>query len=392
MVRGSAADGPLRRGLRAGGDCRAPAAGAPSAEAPATEAPAPWTLGGSLLVQPLAAYAGGGSWGLSNLSYGSGTTLGLSLKAGSGRAQAQASVEAAVLTGWSAQLAWAVAASPYGRPDEILVPGAASPGQDAALAARVRTLYAKLDFDWAAFTMGRQVVNYGRGTLWSPTDIFTELDLSGISPVRRGTDALRVTVPLGVTSGLDVVAAPTFAPADGRYSARMNALIGDTVDAAAVAARDGLLKGWLFGADFKTDLVVGLTGEAIYDQPDSGGWGWVRAAAGVDWSVGDFILAAEYYYNGGGSAADLLFPGTHNITASVTWNASELLQLSLSVIGDVERAAGTATFTAQVSAAQNADLTAFLQAGNGSAGYGIGYGVNGASWSAQAGLGLEVKF
>ena len=56
--------------------------------------------------------------------------------------------------------------------------------------------------------------------------------------------------------------------------------------------------------------MVGLTGEAVYVQPDGGGSGWIRAAAGADWSIGDFILAAEYYYNGGGAAADLLFPGT----------------------------------------------------------------------------------
>ena len=138
--------------------------------------------------------------------------------------------------------------------------------------------------------------------------------------------------------------------------------------------------------------MVGLTGEAMYEQPDAGGWGWIRAAAGTDWSFGDFIVAAEYYYNGGGASADLLFPGTHNLYASLTWTASELLRFSLTVIGDVENRAGTATLTAQVSAAQNADVTAFLLAGSGSAGYGIGYGVGGAPWTAQAGLGIEVKF
>lgn len=350
--------------------------------APAPEAP-PWTLGGSLLVQPLAAYA-------TDFSYGSLTTLSLALKAGGGRARAEASLEAAVLSGASAQLAWAVAGTPYGRADEVLVPP--SPAGDYAVAARIRTLYTRLDLDWVSFTAGRQVVNYGRGTLWSPTDIFTELDLAGISPVRRGTDALRVTVPLGATAGLDIVAAPTLAPADGRYSGRLNALLGDVVDAAVVAARDGAGKGFQIGADFKTDLEVGLTGEAVYFQPDDGGWGWVRAAAGLDWSGGDFILGAEYYYNGGGAAADPLFPAAHNASASVTWNASQLFRAALDVIANIEAQTGTATLVATVSAAQNADVTAFLQAGNGSAGYGIGYGVGGASWSAQAGLGVEVKF
>ena len=366
----------------------APAPSAPALSAPASAsgpAPASWTLGGSLLVQPLGSYAS------STFSYGSSSTLGLDFKAGGGRARAEASIEAAVLTGASASLAWLVAATPFGRPDEVLLP--APPGSgDVALAGRIRTAYGKLDLDWMAFTLGRQVVNYGRGTLWSPTDIFTELDLSGISPVRRGTDAMRATLPIGQTAGFDMVAAPTLAPGGGRYSARANALIADVLDAAVVAARDGADKGWVFGGDFKTDIEVGLTGEAVYFQPDSGGWGWVRAAAGVDWSVGDFILAAEYYYNGGGGAADLLFPGTHNAYASVTWTPSELLQASLTAIADVGQATGSATLLVRVSAAQNADVTTFLQAGNGTAGYGISYGVGGEQWTAQAGLGLEVKF
>ncbi len=93
-----------------------------------------------------------------------------------------------------------------------------------------------------------------------------------------------------------------------------------------------------------------------------------------------------------GAAADLLFPGAHNAYASVTWNASQLLQAAIVVIANIEQQTGTVTLTTRVSAAQNADVTAFVQAGNGSAGYGIGYGVSGASSTAQAGLGLEVKF
>src|SRR5208337_3930515 len=113
------------------------------------------------------------------------------------------------------------------------------------------------------------------------------------------------------------------------------------------------LKGWELGADFKADVVVGLTAEAIYHQPDSGGRGWIRAAAGVDYSVNDLIFAAEYYYNGGGVTADLLYPGAHNLYGSVTWNASELLRLSATVIGDVQSAAGTVMLISTISAAQN---------------------------------------
>ena len=259
------------------------------------------------------------------------------------------------------------------------------------MAARIRTLYAKLDFEWVSFTAGRQVLNYGRGALWTPTDIFTELDLSGISPVRRGTDALRIVVPINVTSGLDLAAAPTLYPGSGRYAARLSGLVGN-VDAAVMTARDGAAQAWLAGADFKADLIVGLYGDAIYEQPDAGGWGTVRAAAGADYSFGDFIVAAEYYYNDGGVTADLLYPGLHNVYASLTWTASELFTLTLSSVVDLEGGAGSGTLLAQISAAQNADVNAYLEAAHGTAGYGLGYGLGGADWNVQGGAGLEVKF
>ena len=357
---------------------------------------ASWGLGGTLSTQPQAAYAGSGAFDIANLSYGSATTLGLDLKATGERARAEASVEAAILTGASARLAWAVALSPFGRPDELLLPAPPAPPviqpyPTAVVAARVRTLFVKLDFDWATLQAGRQVVNYGRGALWSPTDIFTELDLTGLSPLRRGCDAIRLTVPLGPTGGFDLVAAPTASLEDGRYAARLGGLLGN-FDGALMAARDGQGKGWIIGADFKTDLVVGLSGEAAWEAPDSGGIGSLRAAGGIDWSFGEFIVAAEYYYNGGGASSDPLFPGAHNIYGTFMWDPTELLAILCSAIVDMESSAGTATLLATLSVAQNATLRAYVQAGNGQAGYGVSYGLGGATWSAAAGLNIEVKF
>jgi hypothetical protein len=59
---------------------------------------------------------------------------------------------------------------------------------------------------------------------------------------------------------------------------------------------------------------------------------------------------------------------------------------------DVEGSAGTGTLLVQISAAQNADVTASLQAAHGSGGYGASYGVGGRAWTVAAGAGLQVKF
>jgi hypothetical protein len=334
------------------------------------------------------------AWIASDFSYGAVSTSSLVLDARGEKARAEASIDTSVLTGAAAQEAWLLASTPYGRSDELLVPaavsGAYSP-EETAVSLRVRSLYLKLDLDWASVTAGRQFVNYGRGALWSPTDIFDELDLSGLSPERIGSDALRLSVPVGATEGLDLVAAPNTAPADGRYALCGRALIGG-VDGALLAARNGENKGWVVGADFKADLEIGFYGEATYELYDSGADGTLRAAAGADYSFGDFIIAAEYYYNGGGAAADILFPDAHNLYGSIVWKASELFQLSDTTVWDISASCGTSTLLATLSVAQNATLGAFVQGGYGAAAYGLELGQGGSGWDAICGLTIEVKF
>jgi hypothetical protein len=345
-------------------------------------------LGGSVSTEPYAA------WASSELSYGSTSTASLTLDAKGERARAEASMDTSVLSGAAAEEAWLLASTPYGRSDELLVPVSASASaspSETLVSLRVRSLYLKLDLDEASLTAGRQFVNYGRGALWSPTDIFDELDLTGLSPERLGSDALRLSVPFGATEGLDLVAAPNTAPADGRYALRARGLVGG-VDGAVMAARDGSDQGWIFGADFKADIEIGLYGEAAYELYDSGQDGTLRAALGADWSFGDFIVAAEYYYNGGGAAADIFFPGAHNAYGSITWKASELFQLADTTVWNLGGGSGTTTLLATLSVAQNATLGAFVQGGYGAAAYGLDLDVGGSGWTALAGLRLEVKF
>ena len=319
------------------------------------------TLGGSVLEQAYGVYAGSGGLAASDFGYGSSTTLDLNLDAKGSRARASASFEAAVMDGAAADIAWLEEAEGQLPSDELFVPTARPPkGPDLLMAARVRTLYAKLDEDWASFTAGRQVINYERGAVWSPTDIFTLLDLTGLSPERLGSDALRVTVPLGSTGGVDLAGVPATQPAQGIYSARLSGLVLG-VDGALSAARDGAAGYSYLGADFKADLEAGFYGDFSYALPDSGAEGYLRAAGGADWSTGDFIFEAEYYYNGGGATADALFPGAHNVYADVIWRQSEFLNLSASVIQDLSDRYGTGTLLASYSAAQGATLALFCK-------------------------------
>lgn len=306
-------------------------------------------------------------------------------------ASAGASFEASILTGAAVDAALGLAALGRLPSDALFAPGlaeAAAPASEVLAAFRVRTAWAKLDWGWASFTAGRQILNYGRGTAWSPVDIFSSLETKGLSTTRRGIDALRLKAPLGATGLFDLVAAPASRPDGGTYSLRASGLLAPGLDAGALAAWSGEGGELLAGADFKLDLGAGFHGEALWIHPaDSdlaGNGDSLRASAGLDWSAGDLIFLAEYYWNGGAPAAeDPFLAGAHNFYLALSWQASDFLVLSASLTWDVTEDSGSAQLVASWNAAQAAKLSAWLRAGRAQ---------GPTPWFAGAGLALAVSF
>ena len=353
-------------------------------------------FGGTLTAQEGAvglSGSGGGALSLpENWSWASATALSAGLGVKGQRTRAEASFDLAALTGASAAAAIATAAQPG---SGLLAWG----GGENAVSLRLRTLWAKLDLDWASLQLGRQVLNYGRGALWSPEDIFARLDLSGATPDRLGSDALRLKVPLGELSGLDLVAAPSTEPAKGRYATRLSgSLLG--LDSGLLGAWDGASGRILAAADCKFDLGPSFYAEALYSvdpsSPDPLGGSWARAVAGLDWSVGDFVLAAEYYWNGGGSSTvasiDPSFPARQYLFATGLWSISDFTRLSLSATsGSADLLSATApwrlTTVLSLDVSQNAGLGASLDLIRGNFAT-----MSGEGWTASLGASLAVKF
>ncbi len=342
-----------------------------------------WTLGGSLTQQAFAAASESGS--SAGGSYGSATTLEATLRARGPVLRAEFSAEAALLAGASAEAFAAAAALPGGVPtDTLYSPGVLS-NAETVLAARVRTAFVKWTAEGFSVTAGRQIVNYGKGTAWSPVDLFTERDFSGLSVARRGSDALRLTIPLGALSLAEAVAAPASDPAEGTYALRAAGLVFGTLEGSLVGAWNGGADEWIGGGDLKFDLSwLSFHGDAAYAAPRGGGSGDLRAVLGFDTSFGDFVLGAEYYYNGSGAAGDPLFPGAHNAYAALSWSAADYHTLAFSALADLEAGLFAATLTWAWDLAQNGGLTSYLRLSNGQAGT--------ESWTGQAGVQWEVKF
>lgn len=254
----------------------------------------------------------------------------------------------------------------------------------------IKKLSLSLDLGAVDVSIGRQVINSGRAEVFSPADLFSSPDLSGLQAGRRGSDVARASLALGERSALVALARPGLDPARGDYALRAYSGIKD-FDAALQGARrmgaSGDSGSWVVAADFKADLVLGVYGEAALSLMDSGDREF-RASAGADYSIERALfLRAEYYYNGRapGAAADPVdplaaFPERQYLYAGLSWLATDELSLSAYWYGALGRPAGSATASVAYLAAQNAQLIGFLR---------LGYGD---PTALQAGARMEVRF
>lgn len=205
--------------------------------------------------------------------------------------------------------------------------------------------------------VGRQVLSWGTGRFWNPTDLISPFAPTDVDrEVRRGADAARVSIGLGATSQLDVLWLPQRLARDmgGVLRARTNLWGWD------LSATVGKYVGDLVaGADFAGDLgPLGAHGEAAWTMPLVGlgtsgpvrvEGDFVRALVGLDWRPHEaLVLAAEYTFNGFGATnaagllevlrSDRVVRGEvfgaerHYLGLGATWMATDLLTVSLSAI------------------------------------------------------------
>ncbi|MBD3242586.1 MAG: hypothetical protein GF331_18495 [Chitinivibrionales bacterium] len=229
----------------------------------------------------------------------------------------------------------------------------------------LRRLYLEFYLPFADIAVGRQIVNFGKGFVFSPIDVFTAVDVFDLDLRRRGSDVATVRVPFGALSGLD--ATVELPVAGNRFSAaaKVFATLG-AYDVSLVgiyrhpgedqmAGREGVI-----GATFKGDAVVGLYGELVTRLVEGQRDIYPEAMIGVDYSIRNrWILRAEYLYS------DYRWNerawGEHNAFVSVQYIANDLLSLSANLLYDFEHDIALGTALARYNALQNVNLEAYVR-------------------------------
>ncbi len=251
-------------------------------------------------------------------------------------------------------------------------PGAAvlqSPS--AALVLDIRKLYGALYLPFADFSLGRQIISFGEGLVFSPIDVFSSVNILDLSLRRRGSDVARVRVPLSDLSGVDAIVKIS-SRADGVAGAIKAYGHAGSFDMAGVGIYQGANREYITGLEFKGDLVAGVYGELV-EHWRGGGYRSFIGMLGADYSLGDdWYFVAEYLYNerpqppSGTAQFSIL---QTNVTLShnhygfgvVRYKINDLMNVSLSAIADITAKSGVYTGQYSYNVLQNATIVAYVQ-------------------------------
>lgn len=213
-----------------------------------------------------------------------------------------------------------------------------------------------------ALTVGRQALSWGTGRLWNPTDLLSPFAPTDVDrEVRRGTDAVRLSLPVDELTQLDLLWLPQPRAAAQGFVIRLVTNVMQTDLSGSVAK---YVDDLVLGADVAGDLgPLGAHGEIAWTLPVVGleddldlvrsrarvDDDFVRGVAGLAWRPAEeWVLSAEYYFNGFGAEdaeeivskladprvvrGEVFGAGRHYAGLSVSWLADELLTANATAI------------------------------------------------------------
>ncbi len=232
-----------------------------------------------------------------------------------------------------------------------------------------RKLYLSYFSDQYTFTIGRQIINYGVGTVFSPIDSFSTVDLQDIELSRKGSDIARIQIPLGALAGIEGVST-----LDGDASAVkiFGNLAGYDLGLTGIYKKP--TEETLLGFTFKGDLVIGVHGELVEHYSSYNDRNYFEGMIGGDYSFfqGKLIILAEYYYNSQpvdpnnlvpGEAADLnrTFLGERYLFGQASYIFDEIRRVSLNTIYNINEGSRVDTLQFFYNIRQNADLLLYTR-------------------------------
>ena len=232
-------------------------------------------------------------------------------------------------------------------------------------------LYYKHMFDFGEIKFGRQVISWGQGRIWQPTDLFNPINPANFSKIERdGADAVSFKYYLGLFSDIEFVFNFRERWDRANFGARYRTNTGEYDISAMGGYFDDKI---IIGCDFAGNLWdAGVRGEAIFamhkDDIDSN---YVRAILGIDHQITEDLYGMlEYQYNGEGTSdktqylqyfqrvlnGEMQNVGKNYIAASANYKFHPLISGTLTSITNINDGSGFAGIDLAYNILQNLNL------------------------------------
>ena len=230
----------------------------------------------------------------------------------------------------------------------------------------LRKLSISLYTPYADISVGRQIINFGKGFVFSPMDVYSSVDITDLNFRRSGSDVLRLKIPFGALSGADVVTSLSRLGNTENSAVKLYTNLGG-YDLSAVGIYDDENYRSVAGLGFKGDLFLGVYGELVETFKQGFGNRSFKSMLGLDYSwENTWFAMVEYYYRekpgweAGLDFEDLIY-GKHNLFANLRYQHNELLSFSANTIFNTLDQKALSTVQVFYNLFQNTDVTAYIR-------------------------------
>ena len=235
-------------------------------------------------------------------------------------------------------------------------------GEESLLAIDVRKLFLVLKPEIFDFYIGRQLIKFGEGVVFSPMDPFSKIDFTDVYFSRLGVDCLRIKFPLGDMGYLETIGLPKSELTNSDCTLRTGFNIFGW-DISLAGYYRGKFSFPSYGCSFKGDLIAGIYGEFVYhflQQQEKRFW---NLMLGFDYSFLErFIVRMEYYYNSfetnKSNFVELVYPfvSKQYLMAQLIFTPTLIDTFAFSYIDNLENEALLILFSYQRNLYQNVNL------------------------------------
>ncbi|MFN3550251.1 MAG: hypothetical protein ACK4WJ_00330 [Endomicrobiia bacterium] len=232
---------------------------------------------------------------------------------------------------------------------------------DLYLLTEIRKFYFMLKTQKIDFYLGRQLIKYSQGIIFSPLDTFSKIDFSDIFLNRYGVDAFRIKMDLSNTEYFETI----FIPKENLKYTDITSRLGFLAynyDISTIIYYYNKQNIKSFGLSFKGDFILGLYGEYVYYFKDD--LNFSSYLIGFDYSLYQKILfRTEFYKNNyndniSNIVYDFIKPfflKTYSMF-QITYSPSIITNIYLTHISNFDNNSNLTIFVYQYNVFQNTDL------------------------------------